>query len=132
MAGKEGSRYYDVFLRHEIWLESLTKEKILTGEGFALLMAIEHAGSLSIAAESLKMSYRKAWGLLRNIEQHLNFPLVKRQRGGARGGRSVLSPEGEALLVAYKALQHETDIAMSSIAKVFFNRINDIPERKQV
>lgn len=130
MAGKEGSRYYDVFLRYEIWLESVSNEKVLTGEGFALLMEIEQTGSISMAAGNLKMSYRKAWGLLRNIERHLNFSLVKRQRGGARGGRSVLSPEGEALLVAYKALHHEADIAMNSIAKVFFRRVNDIPESK--
>jgi molybdate transport system regulatory protein len=130
MAGHKGSKYYDIFLRYEIWLESVNEEKILTGEGFSLLLEIEKSGSLVIASNNLKISYRKAWGLLRNIEQHLGFSLVKKQRGGAKGGKSFLSPEGEELLRAYKALHYETDIAMKSIAKVFFRRINDISDSK--
>jgi len=130
MAGHRGSKYYDIFLNYEIWLETLNKEKILTGEGFGLLLEIEKTGSLVAAANNLKISYRKAWGLLREVEQHLGFSLVKKQRGGASGGRSSLSPEGEALLNAYRALHFETDNAMKNIAKVFFRRINDITEGK--
>jgi len=130
MAGHKGSKYYDIFLRYEIWLETLEREKVLTGEGFALLVEIENTGSLVAAANSLEVSYRKAWGLLRDIEQHLGFPLVEKQRGGASGGRSVLSPEGKELLNAYRALHFETDNALKNIAKVFFRRINEIPDRK--
>jgi molybdate transport system regulatory protein len=130
MAGHKGSKYYDIFLNYEIWLETLKKEKVLTGEGFALLVEIENAGSLVSAANNLEVSYRKAWGLLRDIEQHLGFPLVEKQRGGALGGRSVLSPEGKELLNAYRALHFETDNALKNIAKIFFRRINEIPERK--
>ena len=130
MAGHKGSKYYDIFLKYEIWLERLTSEKVLTGEGFGLLLEIEKAGSLVTAANNLKISYRKAWGLLREIEEHLGFPLVDKQRGGATGGRTILSPEGAELLNAYRALHFETDIAMKNIAKVFFRRINDIPVRK--
>jgi molybdate transport system regulatory protein len=130
MAGHKGSKYYNIFLNYEIWLETLEKEKVLTGEGFALLLEIERAGSLVAASNNLKISYRKAWGLLREVEQHLGFPLVERKRGGASGGRSVLSPEGEELLNAYRTLHYETDSALKNIAKVFFRRINDITERK--
>jgi molybdate transport repressor ModE-like protein len=130
MAGHKGSPYYDIFLRYEIWLESLGKETVLNGEGFSLLQEIEKTGSLTGAARNLEISYRKAWGIMREVEQHLGFPLVDRRRGGAAGGRSNLSPEGIQLLRAYRSLHHETDIAMKNIAKVFFGRINDIPDRR--
>lgn len=127
MAGHKGSRYYDIFLRYEIWLESLAEDRVLDGEGFSLLLEIGNSGSLTAAARSLQMSYRKAWGILRDVEKHLGFLLVERRRGGASGGRTLLTPEGSQLLNAYRSLHHETDIAMKSIAKVFFGRINDIP-----
>ncbi|MCJ7821113.1 MAG: LysR family transcriptional regulator [Bacteroidales bacterium] len=130
MAGHKGSPYYDIFLRYEIWLESVGKDTVLNGEGFSLLQEIEKTGSLTGAARNMEISYRKAWGIMREVEQHLGFPLVDRRRGGAAGGRSNLSPEGIQLLRAYRSLHHETDIAMKNIAKVFFGRINDIPDRR--
>jgi len=130
MAGHKGSPYYDIFLRYEIWLESLGKETVLNGEGFSLLQEIEKTGSLTGASRNMEISYRKAWGIMREVEQHLGFPLVDRRRGGATGGRSNLSPEGIQLLRAYRSLHHETDIAMKNIAKVFFGRINDIPDKR--
>jgi len=130
MAGHKGSPYYDIFLRYEIWLESVGRDTVLDGEGFNLLQEIEKCSSLTGAARNLQMSYRKAWGILREVEQHLGFPLVDKHRGGAAGGRTNLSPEGTQLLMAYRSLHHETDIAMKNIAKVFFARINDIPDNR--
>ena len=130
MAGHKGQKYYDIFLQYEIWLEKVNHEKVLTGEGFGLLLEIERAGSLVMAANNLKISYRKAWGLLREVEQLLGFNLVQKQRGGASGGCTTLSPEGVELLNAYRALHFEADSAMKNIAKVFFRRINDISEHK--
>jgi molybdate transport system regulatory protein len=130
MAGHKGSPYYDIFLRYEIWLESVDKTIVLNGEGFGLLVEIEKSGSLANAARNLGMSYRKAWGILRDVEQHLGFHLVDKRRGGAAGGRSNLSLQGRQLLMAYKNLHYESDIAMKSIAKVFFNRINEIPNNQ--
>ncbi len=130
MAGHKDSPYYDIFLNYEIWLETLSKEKVLNGEDFSLLLEIEKTGSLTSAANNLEMSYRKAWGKLRDVEQHLGFNLTEKHRGGASGGRTNISPEGRQLLIAYRNLHYETDIAMKTIAKVFFNRINDIPDHR--
>jgi molybdate transport repressor ModE-like protein len=126
MAGHKGQPYYDIFLRYEMWLETIKNERILDGEGFALLLDIDKTGSLTASSRNLGMSYRKAWGKLRDVEQHLGFRLVDKRRGGTAGGRTVLSDEGRELVRAYNNLRHETDIAMKSIARVFFNRINDI------
>ncbi len=126
MAGHKGEPYYDIFLRYEMWLETIGKERILDGEGFDLLLALDQTGSLTASARNLGMSYRKAWGMLNEVERHLGFMLTEKRRGGAAGGRTVLSEKGVQLVRAYNSLRHETDIAMKSIAKVFFNRINEI------
>ncbi|HNT93827.1 MAG: LysR family transcriptional regulator [Bacteroidales bacterium] len=126
MAGHKGEPYYDIFLRYEMWLETIGKERILDGEGFDLLLDLDQTGSLTASARNLGMSYRKAWGMLNEVERHLGFMLTEKRRGGAAGGRTVLSEKGVQLVRAYNSLRHETDIAMKSIAKVFFNRINEI------
>ena len=126
MAGHKGQPYYDIFLRYDMWLETIKNERILDGEGFDLLLDIDRTGSLTASSRNLGMSYRKAWGKLRDVEQYLGFRLVDKRRGGAAGGRTVLSNEGRELVRAYNNLRYETDIAMKNIARVFFNRINDI------
>ncbi len=126
MAGHKGEPYYDIFLKYDMWLETVKKERILDGEGFALLLDIDKTRSLTTSARNLAISYRKAWGLLHDVEHHLGFQLTEKRRGGAAGGRTVLSENGRHLVRAYNSLCHETDIAMKSIAKVFFNRINEI------
>ena len=126
MAGHKGQPYYDIFLRYDMWLETISRERILDGEGFALLLDIDRTGSITASARNLGMSYRKAWGLLNEVEQHLGFRLTDKRRGGAAGGRTLLSSEGRQLVRAYNSFTHETDIAMKSIARVFFNRVNEI------
>jgi len=126
MAGHKGQPYYDIFLNYDLWLESVTGNRVLDGEGFALLLEIEKTGSLTASARNLGISYRKAWGRLRSVEQILGFHLVDKRRGGAAGGRTNLSREGRQLVRAYNSLHHDTDIAMKSIARIFFNRINEI------
>jgi len=109
-----------------MWLETISKDRILDGEGFGLLVDLDRTGSLTATARNLGMSYRKAWGMLHDVERHLGFNLTEKRRGGASGGRTILSEQGRQLVRAYNSLRHETDIAMKSIAKVFFNRINEI------
>lgn len=64
----------------------------------ALLEAIGARGSINRAAASLKLSYRYAWGLLRNAEARLGVPLLEKRVGGAAGGGAVLTPAAHALL----------------------------------
>jgi molybdate transport system regulatory protein len=53
----------------------------------ALLEAIRSTGSISAAARSIGMSYRRAWLLVEEINQTLREPAVKAETGGARGER---------------------------------------------
>ena len=64
-----------------------------------LLDAIAARGSLSAAVKHVGLSYRAAWGLLRDYETSLGTPLVDLARGHA----AVLAPAGERLLQAHRA-----------------------------
>lgn len=68
-----------------------------------LLRAIRDTGSLAEAAGQLGLSYRRAWGKIREIEDNLGESLVESRRGGASGGRSRLTPLGESLLAEFEA-----------------------------
>ncbi len=124
MAGSHGDKYYDVFLDYRIWLKTVNEEGIM-GEGcIGLLKDIKKSGSLKLAADKQEMSYRKAWGIIRNSEGILGFKLVDKQRGGKDGGHSCLTSEGEDLVMAFDELKSEINESIKKITKKFFNKIN--------
>lgn len=59
-----------------------------------LLALVAEEGSIANAARRKGLSYRHAWGLLREVEEHLGGALIAK----ARGRGSVLSELGEAVL----------------------------------
>ena len=124
MAGPKGSKYYDIFLKFKVWLENTNRESILGDGKFELIDCIDQLGSLKAAADKIGISYRKAWGNVKDAEEKLGFTLVEKHRSGQHGGSSVLTPEGKKLIEAYKELLVEFDDAIYKITKKFFNRIN--------
>lgn len=128
MAGPKGSKYYDIFLNHNVWLETRGEDVVISAEGLDLLVAVEEVSSIVTAAKNLKISYRKAWGLLREVEDMIGFKLIEKHRGGALGGKTMLTKEGTALVAAYRDLNSEIEVAMKDIARRFFRRINMISE----
>ena len=74
-----------------------------------LLDAIAARKSLSDAAKQLRMSYRQAWKHLRFIEERTGLTVVEPRRGGRHGGGTDLTPEGKALLEAYRKFRDEVD-----------------------
>jgi len=59
-----------------------------------LLALVAEGGSIAHAAQRKGLSYRHAWGLLREVEERLGGALIEK----ARGRGSVLSELGEAVL----------------------------------
>ncbi len=124
MAGPKGSKYYDIFLKFNVWLENTDGDGILGDGKFELIDCIDQLGSLKAAADKMNISYRKAWGMIKDAEEKLGFLLVEKRRGGQHGGSSVLTPEGKKLIEAYKKLLVEFDDAIYQITKKFFNKVN--------
>jgi molybdate transport system regulatory protein len=71
----------------------------------ALLEAIRSTGSISAAARSIGMSYRRAWLLVEEINQTLREPAVRAETGGARGGGAVVTPVGKRMVNLYRAIE---------------------------
>ncbi len=125
MAGSRGSKYYDIFLNYNTWLESRTGKGSVSAEQMELLRNIRDEGSLKASADKAQMSYRKAWGKLKEAEQMLDFTLVERTRGGSQGGESKLTEEGVKLVEAYDELNNEINKSIKKITRDFFQAINE-------
>jgi molybdate transport system regulatory protein len=71
----------------------------------ALLEAIEETGSISGAGRAMKMSYRRAWLLVDDLNRMFRAPLVEAAPGGARGGGAHLTPLGREIVAHYRAIE---------------------------
>ncbi|MBA4322631.1 MAG: hypothetical protein C0408_07430 [Odoribacter sp.] len=130
MAGPIGSKYYDIFLKHQVQLVTSEEDIVITEEGFRLLLEIEKEQSIVAAAKNMKISYRKAWGLLHDIEYELGFSLTGKKRGGKAGGRTSFTPEGKMLLDAFTSMKGDLESADKEIIRSFFRKINSISDKK--
>jgi molybdate transport system regulatory protein len=74
----------------------------------ALLEEIARHGSISAAGRALRMSYRRAWELVEDLNRHLGTPVVAAMTGGAGGGGARLTEAGAALVAAYRAIEAAT------------------------
>ena len=79
---------------------------IALGPGKAdLLDAIRATGSIREAAESLGMSYMRAWHLVQTMNAEFREPLVSTVRGGTGHGGTSVTAAGEAVLVLYRSME---------------------------
>ncbi|MCF6295667.1 MAG: LysR family transcriptional regulator [Flavobacteriaceae bacterium] len=88
-------------IKSRIWIEA--DNTVLLGEGrIRLLKAIEETGSLSKAAKTLKMSYKKAWHLIDSVNRSAKKPVTIASIGGKGGGGAKLTPYGKSLITAFE------------------------------
>ncbi|UXH78636.1 winged helix-turn-helix domain-containing protein [Roseateles amylovorans] len=81
-------------------------ELIAVGPGkIDLLEALDATGSITAAAKSLGMSYRRAWLLIDELNRSLRAPAVATAAGGAQGGGSVLTEDGRTLVRLYRQIE---------------------------
>ena len=70
-----------------------------------LLECIAATGSISAAARSMRMSYKRAWQLVDDMNRSFRTPLVTTAAGGAQGGGAALTATGKRVLAAYRKVQ---------------------------
>ena len=86
---------------------------IVLGPGKAdLLDAIARTGSIRAAATSLRMSYMRAWTLVRVMNASFRSPVVEKVRGGSAQGGARLTRRGDAVLEIYRRMEHEAQDAV--------------------
>lgn len=90
-------------IKSRIWIEA--DGNVLLGEGrVKLLKAIEATGSLSKAAKSLGMSYKKAWSLIDAVNKRAEQPLTISNIGGKGGGGAELTSYGKSLVSTFETI----------------------------
>ena len=73
-----------------------TGRKVLGPGRVELLEHIDRQRSISAAAKQMNMSYRRAWELVRDMNDAAGVPLVEAKTGGSEGGGARLTPHGRA------------------------------------
>ena len=88
-------------IKSRIWIE--IDGNVLLGEGrVRLLKAIEKTGSLSKAAKSINISYKKAWTLIDAVNKSAKKPVTETCIGGKGGGGATLTSYGKNLVDAFE------------------------------
>jgi molybdate transport system regulatory protein len=88
-----------------------------------LLELIAETGSISEAARQMEMSYRRAWLLIDEVNGIFGKPVVETATGGAGGGGAKITPLGEAVVVAFRAIENEaTELIQFKLAKLLTQR----------
>jgi molybdate transport system regulatory protein len=102
----------------KIWIETPLGRFIGIGK-IELMEKIQRLGSIRQAAMEMQMSYRKAWGLIEQMNQMAGTPLVVSQRGGKGGGQAVITEAGERFMTLYKTYQDNFQAFLQS-QSIFF------------
>jgi 8-oxo-dGTP diphosphatase len=92
----------------KLWLK-LGDTPVIGAGRAKLLRAIAEHGSISKAAESMNMSYRHAWGKIKQIRESVGDEVVITNRGGRKGGGAKLTKTGQQLLEQYETSANEID-----------------------
>ncbi|MFT4089809.1 MAG: LysR family transcriptional regulator [Asticcacaulis sp.] len=94
----------------KIYIRLLHDCDIALGPGKAdLLETIDREGSLSAAAKTMDISYRRVWAMVESMNNGFKEPLVATAHGGAKGGGATVTPLGHEVLKRYRSLQSEVN-----------------------
>ena len=94
----------------KIFLRLDLTSRVRLGPGkIRLLEAIDREGSISAAGRALKMSYRRAWLLIDELNSSFREPLVATQLGGTGGGKASVTALGRTVIRAYRAMEKDAE-----------------------
>jgi molybdate transport system regulatory protein len=96
--------------RLSIRLDLVSGARIGPGK-VAVLEEIARSGSISAAGRVLRMSYRRTWELVEDLNRSLGTPVVETAAGGSGGGGAVLTRAGKVIVERYRAIEMDTALA---------------------
>ena len=89
-----------------IRLRVVLRDGAALGPGkIALLEAIAETGSIRAGGARFRMSYKRAWGLVGELNGMFEEPLVEAEAGGRGGGGARLTALGERVVAAFRAME---------------------------
>lgn len=109
----------DPALTYSLTLRLLKNERFLGPGVVTILELIEREGSLNKAAQTMAISYNKAWRIVQRAESQWDRPLLETKVGGPCGGGSKLTPDAKVLLTKY----HQFETTTYQLVDQVFNEI---------
>jgi molybdate transport system regulatory protein len=92
----------------------------------SLLETVRSTGSISAAARSLEMSYRRAWLLVEEINNGLHEPAVTAATGGRHGGGAIVTAVGARIIDLYHSIESQA----ISVADTEFRALGALARRE--
>ena len=80
-------------------------EKFLGVGRIELMELIDETGSIAGAARRMKMSYRQAWQMVRDMNRQAGKPFVEKQLGGKSGGGAVVTSAGQEAIRYFRSIE---------------------------
>jgi molybdate transport system regulatory protein len=88
-----------------LWIKLIVPGRGQIGPGkVELLRRVERERSISAAARSMNMSYRRAWLLIDDLNRIFDAPVVETHVGGSGRGGASLTPFGTKLIRRYEEI----------------------------
>jgi N-terminal domain of molybdenum-binding protein len=94
-------------LKTKLYLLDEDGEKFMGMGVYWLLEAVDHTSSLRKAAESMDISYSKAYRMVNNLERVLGKEVIDRRKGGSDRQGATLTPFGRRFYQLYGEFQTE-------------------------
>jgi len=79
-----------------------------------LLEGIRETGSIAAAGRRMRMSYKRAWQLVEELNRSFREPLVETSKGGAGGGGAHLTRTGQDVLERYQRMHASAADALAA------------------
>jgi molybdate transport system regulatory protein len=117
-----------VTLEPQLKVAVLEDNRFVFGDSeMRLLAAIARQGTLMEGASMLGLSYRVAWGKLRELEAAVGTRLVERTVGGRRGGSSRLTDSAVRLVDQYARFREALGtFALDEFERCFGDASSDV------
>jgi molybdate transport system regulatory protein len=90
----------------------------------ALLEGIKEHGSLSEAARSMRISYRRAWLLLDSVNQSFKLPATINSVGGRGGGGAEVTTFGNLLIERYREVERKLNVVAEEYLREIRAQVN--------
>jgi len=99
----------------------------------SLLEELQRTESLSAAAKSLGMSYRRAWVLLQSMNGLFDEPLALTSKGGRGGGGGVqVTKRGRETVSAFRRAERQASLAVTQEFRIFTTADTEPPSQSKV
>lgn len=103
-------RQVELRLRHWVFVNDV---KFFGPGRYELLERIGETGSIAQAAKEMGLSYKKAWAMVDALNTLGQGPYVVTQKGGTKGGGTVLTDTARRVMAAYKRLNDKLLAALA-------------------